>query len=734
MICKFFYTLFIGFIAFALSAADGTIILKSAKSITLEIEKPSKRIGAPSPEEHFQPRNQLDNAEKMLKSFLPKILPDSDEENKITLKVGTNLLGAKYNLPKLEREEFIIAFPDAKTIVIVGGDQVGARNGVSEFLQRFCGVRWLFPGEAGLHLPKHDELKIPMKSVRLKPYFRHRTLANPFPWKKRTDWNFNGWYVFNGGNWDINFAHNLYQLFPWKIYGKTNPEFYPTNRPENVDKFKDKWNPVLNAPGLTEEAIKRICEQFKRSPEQSSYSLGINDYPKFEGAEPKGINSVGHDNYSDYYYGWVNKVIEGVTRKYPDKYFGMLAYSSVVDPPSFNLKPEAVPFICLDRLRWYDPAMAAKDMKHTAQWKEKTSRLGWYDYIYGGSYMIPRIYTRLMIKYLKFAAKNGITDYYAEAYNSEQINEGPKNWLALQLLWNPDADANALITEWYNLAVGKAAAPHLRRYFDFWENYWRERVAKSDWFKRYKNRTYFNFLDHSYMKDLTWRDITYCQNEIKQVLAKAKTPEEKRRAEIFAKSWEQIKADVAYAIQSYRPFKGGGESRICLHGFNRNEGLIKNDYPVLDGWIFWQSTLSKAKPVWENNTGVNGSGTLTINLENSVNACFARAFKTIPNRLYRFRCQLQAENTGKEGDIYVQVMWRDKNMVQKHNYILTKYLEPDMRDGKWHTIEIQFCQPPIEKPFLNLQIGTKNVKKGILRFDNAELSEVLPVKKHNVKK
>ena len=730
---KIFYCLMVGILASALSAANGTITLKSSESIKIEVEKPSKRVGAPSFEEHYQARDQLVSAEKLLKEFLPKIFPGAADGDTVTIKVGTNVLGSQYKLPKLEQEEFIIAFPDAKTIVIAGGSQVGAKNGVSEFLQRFCGVRWLFPGEAGLHLPGHDELKIPMKPVRIKPHFHHRTLSRPYPWKNRTDWNYNGWYSLNRGNWDINFTHGLYLLFPWKIYGKTHPEFYPKNLSGNP--ANDHWNPVLNAPGLTEEAIKRICGQFKRCPEQHSYSLGINDIASFEGVEPKGRNSVGANNYSDYYYGWVNKVIEGVTKRYPDKYFGMIAYSSVTDPPSFKLDRRAVPFICLERLRWYDSALAEKDMKHTAMWKEKAARLGWYDYIYGDMYyMIPRIYTQLMVKYLKSAARNGVTDYYGEANCTELPVEGPKTWLVLQLLWNPDADANALLNEWYTLAVGKDAAPHLRKYFDFWEKYWREKVPKSEWFDRYKNLTYFDFWDHNYMKDLTWKDVAYCQNIMKQVLAKANTPEQKRRAEIFMKSWEQVKSRVIYAMRFHHPMKGGGEVPIFRNDFNRSDCLKSNEHPVQGSWMFWQTVAGKSKGMWEEKGGIDGSGALTVHLKNGSRWCFTRAWKTVPNTLYRFRCQIQAENTGSDGKIYVAAFWRDKNSVQVNKYYLTRILGPDMRDGKWHTVEIQFSEPPIEKPFLNLHIGGKGVTQGTVRVDNVELAAVLPEKKPKAKK
>ena len=724
---KFFISLLAGILFATVSAADGTITLKSAKSIRLEVEKPSKRIGAPSYEETYQARNQLTSAEKMLNFFLPKLLPGTAAEGEVTIKVGTSQLGAKYKLPELEPEEFIIAFPDAKTIVIAGGAQIGARNGVSEFLQRFCGARWLFPGEAGLHIPEYTELKIPMKPMRGKPHFHHRNLSWPYPFAQRKNWFNSGWMGFNRTRHSINLHHNLHQLFPWKIYGKTHPEFYPKGLGPNPP--NDRWNPVLNAPGLTEEAVKRICEQFKRSPEQHSYALGMNDFSRFEGAEPKGINSVGMGNHSDYYYGWVNQVIEGVTQQYPDKYFGMIAYNTVTDPPSFKLHPHGMPFICIDRMRWYDPSSAEIDMKRTLQWRKKAAKLAWYDYIYGDqNYLVPRIYTQLMVKFLKFAAKNGVTGYYAESYSTELPTEGPKNWLVLQLLWNPGADANALLTEWYTLAVGKDAAPHLRNYFDHWEKYWREKVTKNEWFKRYKDWVYFDFLDHNYMKDLTWADITYCQKEMKQVLAKAKTPEQKRRAELFMKSWEQVKANILYAMQFHHPFKGGGEARIFLNDFNRSDSLDKSAHPGFSGWMFWQSFPGKAKAVWEEKTGVDGSGALAVNLENSSNAVFARAIKTSPGRIYRFRCQVQAENTGTDGSIYVRANWRDKNKIITHKYNLTKFLGPDLRNGKWHTVEIQFKEPPVEKPILNLHIGTKGVKKGILRIDNAELSAVLPAK------
>ena len=45
---------------------------------------------------------------------------------------------------------------------------------------------------------------------------------------------------------------------------------------------------------------------------------------------------------------------------------------------------------------------------------------------------------------------------------------------------------------------------------------------------------------------------------------------------------------------------------------------------------------------------------------------------------------------------------------------------------RWRSI--QFKEPPIEKPILNLHIGVKGVKQGAVRIDNVEFAAVLPEK------
>ena len=692
------------------TAAENAITLNANRNVRVQAERGTEA------------------AERLLTKLLPQAITlNADSEDVVTIRLGAKALADECKLPTLESEEFMIAFPDDKTIAIAGGTPKGAIHGVSEFLQRYCGVKWLFPGEAGLYIPKHTEIKIATEPVRQKPYFVQRWFSWPYPHENHSDWNYSGWSQFNRLSYAVKFHHNLNRLFPWETYKDTHREFYPK---ELTPEHSTTWTPMLNAPGITEEAIKNICEYFKKNPNETSYSLGMNDCSRFEDAKPNGISSIGSPNFSDHYYSWTNKVIEGVLKQYPDKYFGMLAYSSITDPPSFAMHPRSVPFICIDRMRWYSDDAAEKDRKLTEAWAKKAPHIGWYDYIYGDVfYMVPRIYTQLMVDYLHYAVEHGVKSYYAESYNSILPSEGPKTWLISQLLWNPKADANALLDEWYKAAVGEDAASHLRNYFDHWEQCWKERVPKTAWYNRYKNRTYFDFIDQSYMEVFNWKDLSVCSKEMEAVVAKAKTPEEKKRAELFNESWEIVKKHIQYTSAFHHPIKGGGEKRIFLSDFNDGSGVQGNTMP--QGWVFWQRFPGKAEPEWVKNGGVDGTGAVTVKLEKSAGTLllFTKNWKTAPHKVYRFRCKIQTENVGNEGTIFLKTSWKDKDNKIVYKYALTKFLGPEVRDGKWHEVEMQFIQPPLEEAALSLQVGTQRISRGTLRMDDAELAAVLPEKK-----
>ena len=76
----------------------------------------------------------------------------------------------------LDVQEFAISFSEEGHLSIVGGSETAIHYGVLEFLERYVGVRWLFPGDLGEHVPTLKRLAISRRDVRESPAFLMRWL------------------------------------------------------------------------------------------------------------------------------------------------------------------------------------------------------------------------------------------------------------------------------------------------------------------------------------------------------------------------------------------------------------------------------------------------------------------------------------------------------------------------------------------------------------------------------
>jgi len=354
---------------------------------------------------------------------------------------------------------------------------------------------------------------------------------------------------FRGVSKRLSFHHNLEGgLFPLETYRKTNPEFFPLIDgkrflPKNVERHK--WQPCFTDPAVVTEAVKNITEYFDKNPEAVSYSLGINDTGPDRWCQCEGCraqysgknNSIGQPDYSDLYHGWCNRVIEGVLEEHPGKWFGCLAYNNVFDPPStVKVHSRLVPYICMDRMQWADEKRREHGHAFHQRWLEQTSTLGWYDYIYGRQYRVPRVYCHQMADYLRYARRNGVRGYYAEAYPPSVPNwgEGPKLYVTSRLLWNPDLDVDSLLRDWYVCFAGEAAADHLAEYYVYWEKFWTQQVLKTPWFgdtesPHYKPRQYLDFKSTAYFDAITLEEIVLCRQMLESASAKTRTDAQRTR-------------------------------------------------------------------------------------------------------------------------------------------------------------------------------------------------------------
>ncbi|MBD3291501.1 MAG: DUF4838 domain-containing protein, partial [Armatimonadia bacterium] len=322
---------------------------------------------------------------------------------------------------------------------------------------------------------------------------------------------------------------------------------------------------------------------FDANPSAESYSLGINDggantWCRCEdclAAYSGETNFIGTEDYSDPYYAWCGEVIDGVLAAHPDAWFGCLAYNNVIDPPaSGRVHDRLIPYITIDRMQWADAQRRDRGRAFNERWEAAADTLGWYDYIYGRQYQLPRVYFHQMAENLRYGRDHGVRAFYAEAYPN--WGEGPKLYVTTKLLWNPDADVDALLDDWYRAFAGEAAADDVARYFAHWEDFWTRRILEADWFVESQ---YLPFYSQAYMAEVSLEEMAGCRGWLESALAKTETDSQRARVAGLIEAFDGYESaflhyllntadDPAEELASF--LDGAGNSRIA----GRAEALL----------------------------------------------------------------------------------------------------------------------------------------------------------------
>ena len=179
---------------------------------------------------------------------------------------------------------------------------------------------------------------------------------------------------------------------------------------------------------------------------------------------------------------YVNYVARAVAAKYPDKRILTLAYTTATSPPPLRVLPEPnvmvqfCPYPHRVACQSHDltcpkNALGFEDLKG---WLAKSpENMYIFDYPRGyAMYYEPFGSFRAMHSKLDFHAVNGIRGifYCGVPSNFRDLFV----YVQSKLLWDPDADVEALIDRFMAAYCG-AAAPHMRGYFDYLEQQVRDR-------------------------------------------------------------------------------------------------------------------------------------------------------------------------------------------------------------------------------------------------------------------
>ena len=359
----------------------------------------------------------------------------------------------------------------------------GTLFGAQEFLERVVGVRWLFPGELGEDIPRHETLRVELKEpMRGSPSFATRSLA----YIGESDPNTPGRPKFETTNWMR--RHRLTNAFhphvtgyghSWDDYLKpADMEAHPEWKSSNGEAVRNGKVMFFctTAPGLVEFFAQRVIETMDRNPTREMSSISPTDGGGFCTCERCGklitTDPHGRINHSLAILTFYKQVSEIIGRERPGRRLGGFVYYNYQYPPPEAPKLPDNLSLCWAPLNYYGygllkPIYRAEFEGVMARWCGITTHFYYHNYStwmrsYHGA-PLP-VSLDILKRELPGAAKNKAWGARMVGTSAWGVN-APINYLLAKQLWNAQLDISATLDEWLARAYGPGGKP-MRQLYD----------------------------------------------------------------------------------------------------------------------------------------------------------------------------------------------------------------------------------------------------------------------------
>ena len=398
--------------------------------------------------------------------------------------VGAGSLGvevpARFTNAMNEEEYRIKTVGDA--VVLAGNDHPfyrGTVYAVDDFLERL-GCRWFFPGAFGEVIPKRDTIVLGDIDVCEHPDFRLRNI-----------W-YSGWMPVQGNDgqeyatWmDRNRMNSLKglslpgdgtvkRLAPAEQYFDSHPNIYAINKKGE----RDKEMLCLTEPEAVTISAETIKEAFRADPAMVTFGFAPPDgHPQCfcERCQESSPNfcgkGYGEPSLSDVWFRFANAVATEVHKEFPDRWLLTNGYANRVRVPEGidALSPNlGIQSAMLDSCTFHaigDPKCWQRQLYKCVldQWTEKLRCVFIYDYDPGKSLDgMPFPMLHNLGRDFRYFKDRGVWGFWTEGQNCWMVTH-LNYYVRARLMWDADADVEALVRDYCEQFYGAAAKP-LERY------------------------------------------------------------------------------------------------------------------------------------------------------------------------------------------------------------------------------------------------------------------------------
>jgi hypothetical protein len=369
-------------------------------------------------------------------------------------------------------------------LLIAGEGRRGTLYAVYEFLERYLDCRWYTPDVS--RVPRQERIEVGPIDLRQTPAFEYREPyafeAMDPDWAARNKCNghFPAFAAQHGGGvrYALPFVHTFNELVPVEKHFDAHPEYFSEVKGVRV---KHETQLCLSHPEVLALSVARIREWLAANPGVSIVSVSQNDWDNpCQCAACRAVDAE-EGNYSGSLIRFVNRIAEAIAADHPHVAIDTLAYQYTRKPPRcVRPRPNVIVRLCTIECCFSHPLetcgekMLLKQQRGTgatlaedlAAWGRICQRVYIWDYVTNfANYVLPFPNLGVLAANLRLFARHHVKGVFEQGANPPGGGgefAGLRAWVLARLLWNPEADADALIAEYLSGVYGRGGAPLLR--------------------------------------------------------------------------------------------------------------------------------------------------------------------------------------------------------------------------------------------------------------------------------
>jgi len=354
------------------------------------------------------------------------------------------------------QEDGFAYYPSAKNLIVAGGTGKGMLYGVYGLLELW-GFRMY--KSTVIEVPKVNSVSLPKDEVVVVPVVRYRTTSYPDTRNPEyTDWH----RLSSRDAWGL-FVHTFNELVPPDEYGKTHPEYFSLingNRQPGTQL-------CLSNPEVLKLVITNLRTKIAAKPNATYWSVSQNDNDQYCRCENCAKLNT---QYGEVPSGSILYFVNGVANAFPDKTISTLAYWYSRTPPrNIQAEPNVNIMLCNIESKRHAPVFETDPTftREFLDWNKIATNILIWDYDIQFTNLVspfPNLHT--IKPNIKFFTEHHVNSLYMQT-NGQVGGEMAelRAYLIAELMWNPDADDNAIIDEFLNGYYGEAG-PYIRQYID----------------------------------------------------------------------------------------------------------------------------------------------------------------------------------------------------------------------------------------------------------------------------